>query len=418
MNSLQVFLKTEPDQSMDASVSMFRLFMQDCQMKDQHTPLLVKEYQYLICNPKLELAGSQTADEELGQLKVNFVANGKENEQNISTTLADFRINLAFPTVKALLVFAQGLQGFGDDVMKKLGELQAVNEQEDVQVVAKDSPKVAKAPKAEEKPAKGKLNVDVKLANLETTIPMDPTSEASAVVKFGMSTDVKFVNAVDSEGVTKRSVDANVTSLSIVCAQEEVVESILNEMSIAVKYGESVGVDRDIWVDIKPIMVKVTFKELQFLQVFADNITRELESLQPSEDQKKEVAVKKELKESKEAAVKPKALEKSEKEAPAPKLKVVVKMDLLKFVLEDNLSKYKYPLVKMWIANMAADVLLDPVNGTKVNSHIFEIAIELGQMFNQDIENTKCYEEYFRQLPFSDIENESSELPELYRESM
>jgi hypothetical protein len=200
------------------------------------------------------------------------------------------------------------------------------------------------------------------------------------------------------------------------------MESILNEMSIVVKYGEKVGIDRDIFVDIKPIMVKVTFKELQFIQYLADNITKELEMLQPKgeEEEKKEeakvgVEVEQKVEESKEVIQKE---EKSDKKEVGPKLKVVVNMKLLKFILEDNLSKYKYPLVKMWIANMAVDTLLDPINGTKVSAHIFEIAIKLGQMFDKDRENTKCYEEYFKQLPFSNIENEPSETIELYRESM
>ena len=419
MNSLSAIVKMKADKSIDASVSMYRLFMKDCQMKDKNTSLLFEEFQYLICNPKLELEGDKVVSEELGQLKVAFVANDKENEQNITTTLADFRINLAFPTVKAILIFSQKLQGFSHNVMIKLGELQKVSAREEISI----EKEVPKAIKPEEKPTKGKMNVNVKLANLEVIIPTDPTKQKTEVIKFAVSTDVNFINAVDAEGIIDRLIYTNVTSLSIICSQEERVESILNKMSILAKYKEKVGVDRDIFVDIKPIMIKVTFKELQFIQYLADNITKELEMLQPKveEEKKEEAKVKVEGKvEQKVEEIKEIVQEedKSDKKELSPKLKVVVNMSLLKFVLEDNLSKYKYPLVKMWVANTAVDTLLDPVNGTKVSAHIFEIAIELGQMFDKDTEKTEYYEEYFKQLPFSNIENEPSETVELYKESM
>ena len=250
MNSLGAHVKMEADGSMDVSAKMFRLFMQDCQMKDKDSPLLDPEFQYLICNPKLELAENKD-NKELGQLSIKYVTNAKEASQDIDIIFEDFRITLVFPTVKGLLIFLNKLQKFGDQVMAKLNKLQSLVSKEDVQEI-KEIAKEA-IPKST-KPTKGKLNVIAKIPNFQLWLPMNPMAKDTEVTKYALSADAKYLNEVSEDGAVSQLVEATLSGLSIIFARSDNFDTILHELDIKLRYAENVGIDRDIFVEVKPII--------------------------------------------------------------------------------------------------------------------------------------------------------------------
>jgi len=370
------------DQSMNLLLRIFRIVLQDCQTLNGKD-LLTKEFQYIICNPMLEMI---EGNKETEQLVARIV---KKSEIDLEVSLADLRLTLALPTVKAILLYLVDLQKHSINILIYLEELNRQFQANDKEV------------------KKGELDTEnlkviVKIANVEGWVPDNPSKDNTKITKFGFSSDITFLNKISEEGVIDRSIEAKVSSVSLIFAQESKEEAILKKFDIDVKYNEVINIERRIVLNVMPINIMLTFKQLNSFRLLADLIVKEILSI--------ELAFLTKLKEE-ELVIEQKPKEDSKE----MKLIVVAKIDLFKFRLEDDIAEYPYPLARLWVANLALDMSVDLEKGIGVSAHLFEIAVELGAMFDQKKENVELYTEYFKKLPWSSLE---TDITNLYKESM
>jgi len=410
MNTLKTKAKISADNSMDLSVSMYRLFMQDTQKTNLGTDLVTKEFQYLICNPKIEsLQAKELSDQDFGQLELKLLTNGKENTTNLNILFTDFRITIVFLTIKAVLIFISSMQKLGDNVMLKLQAMQAAMPKSEQKVEQKP------APQAPKKAPKGKTDLIAKISNIEAWLPEDATREKTTVTKFGFSGDANVVNDVSENGEIVRSVNAKLNGVSAVYAEPEKIQEMLRKFDIGLEYNESVGIMRDIKVGIMPIKILVTLRQLLFFQSLANKLNSEIQHLDlvqpakippaapaPAPAQAPELTAEQKISQFKESI--------------NTKMRLDAKLDLVEFTLKDDIAKYPYPLLSFKAIDLATNIMLDPMKGKHVSAHLFEIGMELGRMFNEDAENKQLYMEYFSQLPIYEIQKREGNSIEIYKE--
>ena len=233
---------------------------------------------------------------------------------------------------------------------------------------------------------------------MEAWVPEDPTNINTIITKLGLSVNGKFINEITESGIIKKSAEATINSLSLIFTQMSGSDRILTEFDINASYNEIVDKERSASIDVKPIKIKLKLTQLKVFQKFIDKITDEMKLIDlPSERMEDYEAIKEIVPEN-------------QPEKLPIKLNVSAKIELLKFELEDDFAKYKYPFVRMWIAKFAANILLDPTDGKDISGQIFEVSIDLGDMFDKDTENAKLYIDYLNTLSWSNLDQDITNL--------
>ncbi len=211
----------------------------------------------------------------------------------------------------------------------------------------------------------------------------------TTVTKFMIKGNANVINDMKDQGAVTRVVDASVENMSMTFFQPRDVaqpmQSILSEFDIRLRYKEDVGLAREIGLDVKPIKLKVTLKQLLFFRKFADQIAAEADSLDlgslGSAADKSQPVLKPEIA--------PQSVEASEttlnvSQALAVKLQLSAKVGLVNLTLEDDLTKWRYPLVRVWAVHISLAATVDPKKEKHFVALMSELAVELGKSLNQE----------------------------------
>ena len=199
----------------------------------------------------------------------------------------------------------------------------------------------------------------------------------TTVTKFVIRGNANLINDVKEGKLATRVLDGNIENMSMVFAQPGNVQPILNEFDVKLRYKEDFGVSREVGLEVKPIKVRVTLKQLIFFRKFADQIGSEASSLDfgPS-------GVPPPPQETPASSSEPASLDLNQ--ALATKLQLSANMQLINLTLEDDLTPWRYPLIKLWAAHMSVTGAVDPKKEKRFTAQLFEMAIELGKMYNPD----------------------------------
>ena len=372
MDSIICNIEIAPSNDMEIKANLHRLYMQDNQIlpikisdsKYSYNPLLVPEFQYLIHNPHIEADQSTSK----GQLDVSMKMKAKDNSSTINFLFSDFRIVLAIPTIRELILQAAQLLKATEEITSKL---KGSSEPKQVQAIVQTN-------------KKGSMKLIGRLENIELWVPEDALNPDTVVTKLALSNDLEFEQGVSKDEKGILNLTTTVSNLSLSLAEKDRSRSLLNKFDIDLKFKGVEEEKRDIKISIKPIELFVSLTQVIFFQKFADHLLKEIDSL-PLD------------------ALAPKKIEKSIVPVPEAKpatvaMAIIAQVDLLKLVVENDLVEFKYPLFKIWLANMSAEVEMKPPGSQSVRAKIFEVSMELGKMLNNNKEKYIRYLEYFKKL--------------------
>ena len=372
MDSIICNIEITPDNDMAITANLHRLYMQDNQIlpmkisdsKYSYNPLLVPEFQYLIHNPHIEADKSASK----GQLDVSMKINGKDNSSDINFYFSGFRIVLAIPTIREIILHTA-------ELMKEINQLNSqigpTSEPEQIQTIAETKKQIS-------------MNLKGKLENIELWVPEDALKPDTVVTKIALSNILELEQGVRKDEKGTLNIKTTVSNLALSLCEKGRSRSLLNKFDIDFEFQEVEREQQNIKVKIKPIEIFISLNQVIFFQKFADRLMKEidllpLDALELQKDGKQLVSA---------PEVQPATITMS----------VIAQLDLVKLVIENDLVEFEYPLLKIWLANMSAEVKMNPTGSQNIKAKIFEISLELGKMLNKNKSKYNNYQEYFKLL--------------------
>ena len=205
-----------------------------------------------------------------------------------------------------------------------------------------------------------------------------------------MCGNCKYATETKEVGNGTSSIDADISNLSLIISKDNDIQTILNKFDIIVGLQEIAGLKRDITVKINPIEVKLSLLQILFFQQLADRMQNELKDMKLDFGSPANPA-----KEAVEPPLQNKpTVETASKEVPPIQNNINLNIAKMKLVLEDDLQKYPYPLLKSYMEQIALTGSFG--NSQSIDFHVFEAGIEIGAMLDASLKENVEYPSYFK----------------------
>ena len=341
--------------------------------------------------------------DKIGQLDVviEMLAN---KSTSINILFTDFRIILAFPTIKALMLFAASALLAFAPIQKKLIE----SENMPAKSISEVSVKVAP-------PTDQTTQVHALLQNIQVFVPENALYANTKLMKFSLSTEIRLSIAKnkmelngnlnnmclvlerDDKKASMGSASAQGEGKEVVVPPPRIAESLLTKFSVDFSINQltepipgeaSLKTTLTISTNIEPIEITLSLTQIKLFRSFGDSLMTEVAKL-PIDVIAKSVG---ELKGSTE--VKPVEVEAT---AVVPSIKdiyITPTLKEFKFALIDDLIKYPYPVLSLSAMLIQANISLhsSPMHESQViTGSIFEISLHLCQMLKCDKEKYQSF---------------------------
>ena len=341
--------------------------------------------------------------DKIGQLDV-VIETLANKSTSINILFTDFRIILAFPTIKALMLFAASALLAFAPIQKKLIESENMSAKSISVVSAKAAP-----------PTDQTTQVHALLQNIQVFVPENALYANTKLMKFSLSTEIRLSIAKnkmelngnlnnmclvlerDDKKVSMESASTQPVGKEAVVAPPRIAESLLTKFSVDFSINQltepipgeaSLKTTLTISTNIEPIEITLSLTQIKLFRSFGDSLMTEVAKL-PIDVIAKSVG---ELKGSTE--VKPVEVEAT---AVVPSIKdiyITPTLKEFKFALIDDLIKYPYPVLSLSAMLIQANISLhsSPMHESQViTGSIFEISLHLCQMLHCDKEKYQSF---------------------------